>query len=1013
MPPTKKPVGVARPRKNKRLLSSSSPKGKAIHDFDILNCEMFAGLNLKEKTSTETGLAFDEQMVEHCSLFDPKYPESPERFSHSLQRCYDYGLVERCKRIPSRPATHDEILLHHSPAVIELVKSTKDCKDKDYLYNLSTKYDSVYFHPRTYDLSLLATGCTIDLMKEIVEGKVKNGMAIVRPPGHHAMYNTPCGYCIFNNVGIAAQFALDHLGVKRILIVDWDVHHGQATQYKFYNDSRVLYFSIHRYEHGSFWPELRESNYDYIGEGKGMGYNINVPLNKVGMGNTEYLAIFHQILLPVAHEFSPELVFVSSGYDSSIGCPEGEMKVTPACYAHLTSQLMALANGKTCVVLEGGYCLKSLAEGVALTLRALLGDPCPVIGPTGNPDPSCVESILNVISTLRPFWKSLCFQGSVDLTVNVSKNDQHYCEENDWPQHIPTIEYLGKPMPEVFPVVDCYLAHTSAVFAELDRCIDKLIAETNLSVPENRTCLVYDSKMVLHRNCQEPGHPEKPDRFSAILAGCLEYGLLDRCKFIQSRMASEEELRLFHSSEFISEMKRLSTMKNKDLYQLAEKFRSIYFCRDTYDSARLAAGCVLQVVDEVLTGKSCNGAAVVRPPGHHAEMDEACGFCVFNNVAIAAKYALSKFNLQRILILDWDIHHGNGTQSAFDDDPRVLFLSIHRYNNGGFFPSWVEANYTFVGRGKGEGYNVNVPWNSVGLGDGDYLATFHQVVMPLAYQYDPQLVLVSAGFDAAKGDFLGNCKVTPAGYCHMTQLLSGLANGKLILALEGGYNLASISASFVACVKVLLGDPCPALPVGLRASEKAIQSITNVITTHKKYWSCLQYQVNLPSPKLPSVEGEQLEGAVGGTLREENAVNDLASVLVSLTVSSYEEQEAEDSTGPFTVIPKTDCPHLTTVHPVGDSVYFDVTAPCFVCHSSRENWACLTCYEVFCGRYINAHMLSHYAQFQDHCIAFSFCDFSVWCYKCDSYIENLDVLGPIKKVAHECKFDKPVFSLDS
>ncbi|PSN48228.1 Histone deacetylase 10 [Blattella germanica] len=140
-----------------------------------------------------------------------------------------------------------------------------------------------------------------------------------RPPGHHAMKSEYCGYCFFNNVAIAATHALTHCGVSRILIVDWDVHHGQATQQMFYDDPRVVYFSLHRYEHGSFWPNLRESDYDFIGEGAGAGYNFNVPLNNVGMTDADYLAVFHQILLPMVTEFGPDLIIVSAGYDSALG----------------------------------------------------------------------------------------------------------------------------------------------------------------------------------------------------------------------------------------------------------------------------------------------------------------------------------------------------------------------------------------------------------------------------------------------------------------------------------------------------------------------------------------------------------------------------------------------------------------------------------------------------------------------------------------------------------------------
>uniref|UniRef100_A0A1B0DIA4 Histone deacetylase domain-containing protein n=1 Tax=Phlebotomus papatasi TaxID=29031 RepID=A0A1B0DIA4_PHLPP len=147
-------------------------------------------------------------------------------------------------------------------------------------------------------------------------------MAIIRPPGHHAMKAEFNGYCFFNNVAIAAEEILRRGDIKRILIVDWDIHHGQGTQRMFYDDPRVLYFSIHRYENGAFWPNLRESDFDWVGEGAGRGFNFNLPLNQTGMTNADYLAIFQQILLPVAIEFQPQLVIVSAGYDAAYGCPE-------------------------------------------------------------------------------------------------------------------------------------------------------------------------------------------------------------------------------------------------------------------------------------------------------------------------------------------------------------------------------------------------------------------------------------------------------------------------------------------------------------------------------------------------------------------------------------------------------------------------------------------------------------------------------------------------------------------
>lgn len=252
----------------------------------------------------ETGIIYDESMAQHCCLWDQNYPECPERFTSVINRCREMKLIERCKELKPRMATKDEVLKIHTDKHFELLEATRQCQDEGHLEDISSRYDAIYIHPTTFDLSLLACGSTIELVDEILDGSVQNGMAIIRPPGHHAMKAEFNGYCFFNNVAVAAQHALDNKGINRILIVDWDVHHGQGSQRAFYDDARVLYFSIHRFEHGQFWPNLREGDFDYVGGEAAEGKNINVPLNKTGMTNADYLAIFHQLLLPVALEVS-------------------------------------------------------------------------------------------------------------------------------------------------------------------------------------------------------------------------------------------------------------------------------------------------------------------------------------------------------------------------------------------------------------------------------------------------------------------------------------------------------------------------------------------------------------------------------------------------------------------------------------------------------------------------------------------------------------------------------------
>ncbi|KAF1485668.1 Histone deacetylase 10, partial [Pygoscelis antarcticus] len=335
--------------------------------------------------------------------------EVPERLSFSYEQLKCYHLVERCVHVPAREGSEEEILLVHSSEHLEVAKSTQTMNEEE-LKRVSGNYDAFFFHPNTYRCARLAVGATLQLVDAVMSGKVCNGMALVRPPGHHSQRNAANGFCLFNNVAIAAEYAKLKYGLQRILIVDWDVHHGQGTQYIFEEDPSVLYFSWHRYEHQEFWPSLKESDYDAVGLGKGKGFNINLPWNKVGMGNSDYLAAFFHVLLPMAFEFDPELVLVSSGYDSGIGDPEGQMSATPEVFAHLTHFLMQLANGKLCVILEGGYHLKSLSESVCMTVKTLLGDPVPEITGEMAPCLSAVESIQNVRAAHKPYWKWLMYE---------------------------------------------------------------------------------------------------------------------------------------------------------------------------------------------------------------------------------------------------------------------------------------------------------------------------------------------------------------------------------------------------------------------------------------------------------------------------------------------------------------------------------------------------------------------------------------------------------------------------
>ncbi|NXI44690.1 HDA10 deacetylase, partial [Galbula dea] len=424
-----------------------------------------------------TALIYNEEMTTHKLLWsDPVCDiEVPERLSSSYEQLERYHLVERCVHVPTREGSKEEILLVHSSEHLEVAKSTQTMNEQE-LKRVSGNYDAFFFHPNTYRCAKLAVGATLQLVDAVMSGKVCNGMALVRPPGHHSQRNAANGFCLFNNVAIAAEYAKLKYGLQRILIVDWDVHHGQGTQYIFEEDPSVLYFSWHRYEHQEFWPSLRESDYDAVGSGKGKGFNINLPWNKIGMGNSDYLAAFFHVLLPMAFEFDPELVLVSSGYDAGIGDPEGQMNATPEVFAHLTYFLMQLARGKLCVVLEGGYHLKSLSESVCMTVKTLLGDPLPQITGEMAPCLSAVESIQNVRAAHKPYWKWLMY------------------EDIPFLQNLSTKSYLlKKPNPNPSTEHESKISNNSEA-SEVERFLELHMKNILSPVPPMKTAIT-DSKV--------------------------------------------------------------------------------------------------------------------------------------------------------------------------------------------------------------------------------------------------------------------------------------------------------------------------------------------------------------------------------------------------------------------------------------------------------------------------------------------------------------------------------------
>ena len=292
-------------------------------------------------------------------------------------------------------------------------------------------------------------------------------------------------------------------------------------------------------------------------------------------------------------------------------------------------------------------------------------------------------------------------------------------------------------------------------------------------------------------------HPECPERLDAVLRGLGEAGLLNRLARVDARAATEEELLLCHTREYLSTAKR-------DV----ESGRPYLSTGDTditansWEVAARAAGGVLNAVDAVVSGKARNAFCAVRPPGHHATPNRGMGFCLFNNVAIAARHAQRKHGLARVLIVDWDVHHGNGTQDIFYSDPSVFFFSTHQWP---LYPGTGRADET--GEGAGRGATMNRPFPA-GSGRAEILGAVQGSLLPAAERFQPDLVLISAGFDSRAGDPLGRFTLTDRDFADLTRTAIEIADryacGRVVSVLEGGYNPEGLARAAAAHVETLL-----------------------------------------------------------------------------------------------------------------------------------------------------------------------------------------------------------------
>jgi acetoin utilization deacetylase AcuC-like enzyme/formylglycine-generating enzyme required for sulfatase activity len=347
---------------------------------------------------------------------------------------------------------------------------------------------------------------------------------------------------------------------------------------------------------------------------------------------------------------------------------------------------------------------------------------------------------------------------------------------------------------------DTCLASDAIGFRCVRRAPDNTAAEVNMTnqgLAQNttKTGFVYDDVYLSHETT--PGHPERPERLVEIIKRLKTEGLYSQLVELKPAPAPLEWIRTVHSPDYIHRAERSCADGAGYLDSLDTPISP-----KSYEAAVMAAGGVLAAVDAVMEKKVTNAFCAVRPPGHHAIKDQAMGFCIFNNVAIGTRYVQKKYGLPNVLIVDWDVHHGNGTQAAFYDDSTVLYFSVHQYP---FYPgSGSEAE---KGSGKGLNHTINVPLPA-GSGDNVYLDAFTEKLRPSALAFRPDFVFISAGFDAHENDLLGGMKVTAEGFAQLTEIVKAIAQnccqGRLVSVLEGGYHLGGLAASAEAHIRVLM-----------------------------------------------------------------------------------------------------------------------------------------------------------------------------------------------------------------
>ena len=361
-----------------------------------------------------------------------------------------------------------------------------------------------------------------------------------------------------------------------------------------------------------------------------------------------------------------------------------------------------------------------------------------------------------------------------------------------------------------------------------------------------RTGIVYDDRYLEHLTGQgameyppdrglahQMSHPEAPERIKNVHSLMTSSGFIDSLIQISPQVVDPSILELVHDRRYIDTVRELSQSgggRISPTTPLSEK---------SYEIALLAVGGCIAGAEATLRGEVKNAYALIRPPGHHASRSQGMGFCLFNNVAITAEYLKQQCGLKRVLIVDWDVHHGNGTQSIFYDDPSVVFFSLHQ--DGNYPPQ--SGTVEEVGNGNGEGYTINIPLPP-GTGDGGYVSALREVVEPVCREFRPEFILVSAGQDPSMVDPLGRMCLTYEGFEKMTSIVKGLAQecclGRLLIAQEGGYNIVYQPYAVVTILETLSGQKAdlkkPYSDFTYPETACFRDNLQRVVSTQRRYW---------------------------------------------------------------------------------------------------------------------------------------------------------------------------------